>query len=51
VSIGLTANARLLAGPDVAFALAAVISKVVGCGLGARSGRLQSRQSVRAVQF
>lgn len=51
VSIGLKTNARLLAGPDVAFALAlllvAVISKVVGCGLGARLGGYTNQESLR----
>ena len=51
VSIGLKTNARLLAGPDVAFALAlllvAAISKVVGCGLGARLGGYTNQESLR----
>jgi len=51
VSIGLKTNARLLAGPDVAFALVlllvAVISKVVGCGLGARLGGYTNQESLR----
>ncbi len=44
VSIGLKTNALLLAGPDVAFALAlvvvAMLSKVIGAGLGTRLGGL-----------
>jgi Kef-type K+ transport system membrane component KefB len=51
VSIGLKTNARLLAGPDVAFALAlllvAAISKVLGCGLGARLGGYTNQESLR----
>ena len=51
VSIGLKTNARLLAGPDVVFALVlvlvAVISKVIGCGLGARLGGFTNRESLR----
>jgi Kef-type K+ transport system membrane component KefB len=51
VSIGLKTNARLLVGPDVLFALAllliAVISKVIGCGLGARLGGFSRQESLR----
>jgi len=51
VSIGLKTNARLLAGPDVLFALAlvliAVVSKIVGCGLGARMGGFNDSESLR----
>jgi len=51
VSIGLKTNARLLAGPDVVFALAlvlvAAVSKVVGSGLGARLGGYTNQESLR----
>jgi Kef-type K+ transport system membrane component KefB len=51
VSIGLKANVHVLSGPDVLFALAlllvAVLSKVVGCGLGARLGGFTHRESLR----
>lgn len=51
VSIGLKTNARLLAGPDVAFALAlvviAMVSKVIGGGLGARLGGYTHQESLR----
>jgi Na+:H+ antiporter len=51
VSIGLKTNARLLTGPDVLFTLVlvlvAVLSKVVGSGLGARLGGFTSRESLR----
>jgi Na+:H+ antiporter len=51
VSIGLRANAHLLAGPDVVFALVlllvAILSKVIGCGLGARLGGFTPRESLR----
>ena len=51
VSIGLKTNALLLAGPDVAFALAlvvvAMLSKVIGAGMGARLGGYTNRESLR----
>jgi Kef-type K+ transport system membrane component KefB len=51
VSIGLKTNALLLAGPDVAFALAlvviAMVSKVIGGGLGARLGGYTYQESLR----
>ena len=51
VSIGLKTNARLLAGPDLWFALAlvlvAILSKVIGCGLGARLGGLSNMEALR----
>jgi Kef-type K+ transport system membrane component KefB len=51
VSIGLKTNVRLLAGPDILFTLAlvvvAVLSKVLGCGLGARLGGFTNRESLR----
>jgi Kef-type K+ transport system membrane component KefB len=51
VSIGLKTNARLLTGPDLWFALAlvlvAVVSKIVGCGLGARMGGFTHQESLR----
>ena len=51
VGIGLQTNARLLAPADVPFAVliiaAAVIGKVVGCGLGARAGGFSGRESLR----
>ena len=51
VSIGLKANARALAGPDILFALVlllvAILSKVIGCGWGARLGGFSNRESLR----
>jgi len=51
VSIGLKTNARLLAGPDILFALAlvvvAVLSKVLGSGLGARLGGFTNWEALR----
>jgi Kef-type K+ transport system membrane component KefB len=51
VSIGLKTNARLLAGPDIWFALAlvlaAILSKVIGCGLGARLGGTSNLEALR----
>ncbi len=51
VSIGLRANVHVLSGPDVLFALVllsvAVLSKVVGCGLGARLGGFTNREALR----
>jgi Kef-type K+ transport system membrane component KefB len=51
VSIGLKANARTLSGPDILFALVlllvAVLSKVIGCGWGARLGGFSNRESLR----
>ena len=51
VSIGLRANVHVLSGPDVLFALVlllvAVLSKVVGCGLGARLGEFTNREALR----
>jgi Kef-type K+ transport system membrane component KefB len=51
VSIGLKANARALSGPDILFALVlllvAILSKVIGCGWGARLGGFSNRESLR----
>jgi Kef-type K+ transport system membrane component KefB len=51
VSIGLKTDARLLTGPDLWFALAlvliAAVSKIVGCGLGARLGGFTYQESLR----
>lgn len=51
VSIGLRTNAHAWVGSDVLFALAltlaAIISKVVGCGLGARLGGYTNQESLR----
>jgi Kef-type K+ transport system membrane component KefB len=51
VSIGLKANVRLLSPQDLLFALvlvvAAVASKVLGCGLGARLGGFGNREAFR----
>ncbi len=51
VSIGLKADASVLAGPDILIALAlllvAILSKVIGCGLGARLGGFSNRESLR----
>jgi len=51
VSIGLKTNVRQLAGPDILFALAlvfiAILSKVIGCGLGARLSGFPGRESLR----
>ena len=51
VGIGLTADTRSLSGSDVGLAaaicLAAVVSKLVGAGLGARAGGMTWRQALR----
>jgi len=51
VSIGLKTDTRLLAGSGILFAivltLVAVLSKVIGCGLGARLGQATHRESLR----
>jgi Kef-type K+ transport system membrane component KefB len=51
VSIGLRSNLRLLGGGDIlvaaVLALVAILSKVLGCGLGARLGGFSNRQAVR----
>jgi Kef-type K+ transport system membrane component KefB len=51
VSIGLRTDARLLTGPGLMFALAlvlvAILSKVVGCGLGARLSGFTNLESLR----
>lgn len=51
VSIGLRTNVRELTGGDLLFAFAllavAVVSKVVGCGLGARLGGLRNLESLQ----
>ncbi len=51
VSIGLKTNARLLTGPDLllvfVLVLVAVVSKVLGGGLGARLGGFNNRGSLR----
>jgi Kef-type K+ transport system membrane component KefB len=51
VSIGLKTNARLLVGPQLLLALAlvlvAIVSKLLGGGVGARIGGFTSRESVR----
>jgi Kef-type K+ transport system membrane component KefB len=51
VSIGLKTNVRLLAAPDLLLVLAlvivAVVSKVLGGGLGARLGGFTNRESLR----
>ncbi|HMO57286.1 MAG TPA: cation:proton antiporter [Roseiflexaceae bacterium] len=51
VSIGLRTNAGLLASGVLLFTvlicIAAVISKVVGCGIGARAGGLSNRESLQ----
>lgn len=51
VSIGLRANVHLLSGPDLLFAVAlllvAILSKVVGCGVGARLGGFNNRAALR----
>ena len=51
VSIGLKTDTRLLAGSGIVFAivltLVAILSKVIGCGLGARLGQATPRESLR----
>jgi Kef-type K+ transport system membrane component KefB len=51
VSIGLRTNVRTLAAADMAFALAmvvvAIVSKVIGCGLGARFGGFSLPEALR----
>jgi Kef-type K+ transport system membrane component KefB len=51
VGIGLTANMRALSSNDLAFAIVviviAVISKIVGCGLGAKAGGMTLGESFR----
>lgn len=51
VSIGLRTDTRLLTGPELIFALAlvlaAILSKVVGCGLGARLSGFTHLESLR----
>jgi Kef-type K+ transport system membrane component KefB len=51
VSIGLKTNARLLVGPDLWFTLVlvlvAAVSKIAGCGLGARLGGFTFQESLR----
>jgi len=50
-SIGLKTDAHLLTGPNLlliaVLVVAAVISKVIGCGLGARLGGFTNRESLR----
>jgi Kef-type K+ transport system membrane component KefB len=51
VGIGLQTNARLLNVADLPFAalviVAAIVGKIVGCGLGARAGGFTGRESLR----
>jgi Kef-type K+ transport system membrane component KefB len=51
ISIGLKANARTLGTEGLAFAIAiivvAILGKVLGCGLGARLGGFDWRESLR----
>ncbi len=51
ISIGLKANARLLGLDGLLFAgmiiLAAIVGKVLGCGLGARLGKFSTREALR----
>lgn len=51
ISIGLGVNARSLAGGDIVFvimiSLVALLSKVIGCGLGARLTGFSSHEAVR----
>ncbi len=51
VSIGLRTDMRLLAGPDILLAVVlvavAILSKVLGCGLGARLGGFTNREALR----
>jgi Kef-type K+ transport system membrane component KefB len=51
LSIGLKTNVRTLGGPDILFTvvmgLAAIVSKVLGCGLGAKWGGFTNRESLR----
>ncbi len=51
VSIGLRTDVRMLAGPALilggVLALVAILSKVLGCGLGAYLGRFKLRESLR----
>jgi len=51
VSVGLRANGRALSGEDLLFTLAivviAVLSKIIGCGLGARLSGFSNREALR----
>jgi len=51
VSIGLEANVRVFGGSEILFvaiiSVVAIISKIVGCGLGARLSKLDNLQSLR----
>ncbi|MGC8779996.1 MAG: cation:proton antiporter [Anaerolineae bacterium] len=51
VSIGLKTDVRLLTGPNVLLAavmvIVAILSKVIGCGIGARLGGFTNREALR----
>ncbi len=51
ISIGLKTDGGLLTGPDIWFAvvmvIVAIISKVIGCGVGARAGGFTNREALR----
>ncbi len=51
VSIGLQTNVRLITGPDVLFAvvliMVAILTKIAGCGLGARLGGFREQEALR----